>query len=216
MTQMRDLTGKKFGRLTVVECIGPYKAKPSSEPKLMWKCICDCGESVGVVRGSLVSGLTLSCGCLNLESIKSRATKHGMAGSVLYKTWLGMKSRCYDKNEISYKDYGGRGIAVCGEWINDFMAFAEYIGDRPSDKHSIDRYPNNDGNYEPGNVRWATDSEQSLNRRKFKERLKCLRGHDFDEENTYWVEKNGKRHKSCKACRRMSELKRKPRLKKNV
>ena len=75
----------------------------------------------------------------------------------LYRTWLGMKQRCYNVNSTYYKDYGGRGITICDEWKQDFVSFRDYMGDKPTPQHSIDRI-NNNGNYEPGNVRWATKS----------------------------------------------------------
>lgn len=209
MTKLRDLTGQRFGRLRVLRCLGPYKATPSSEPKVMWRCICDCGNERKVVRGSLVSGLTQSCGCLNRESAKRRHTTHGGTGEVLYSTWRKMIERCYDKKCPGFKYYGGRGIKICKEWRKDFRAFANHMGKKPSPQHSIDRYPNNDGDYEPGNVRWATREQQAKNRRRQARKTHCKRGHTFTKENTYWViRKDGGQHQSCKTCRRMSELKR--------
>ena len=116
MTKRRDLTGQRFGRLIALECVGPYRARPTSEPKVMWRCRCDCGKEIGVVRGSLISGLTLSCGCLNAEKVKQRATKHGGSKERLYVTWRKMIERCYDKKNTAWKNYGGRGIKVWGGW----------------------------------------------------------------------------------------------------
>lgn len=82
-----------------------------------------------------------------------------------YQAWTNAKGRCYNKNDPRFADYGGRGIGMCEEWRKDFSAFLAYIGPRPSPKHSLDRYPNNDGNYEPGNVRWAIPEQQVRNRR---------------------------------------------------
>src|SRR5262245_10496757 len=91
---------------------------------------------------------------------------HGMANSPEYQAWNSAKQRCTNPNDGSYSRYGGRGIRMCDEWVNSFEAFYNYIGPRPSSNHSLDRYPNNDGNYEPGNCRWATKSEQAKNRPK--------------------------------------------------
>lgn len=91
--------------------------------------------------------------------------KHGMVQRPEYRAWVSMKNRCFNRNNPSYAEYGGRGISIHPEWVNDFVAFFEHIGPRPSPEHSLDRYPDNDGNYEPGNVRWATKKQQSENRR---------------------------------------------------
>lgn len=215
MTKRRDLTGFRFGRLVALKCVGPYKAKPASEPKLAWRCKCDCGKEVDVVRGSLVSGLTLSCGCLNREKAASRSLTHGGSHTDIYRTWQHMIGRCHRKSDGAWKDYGGRGISVCKEWRNDFKKFAEYIGQKPSPRHSIDRI-NNDGNYEPGNVRWATAEQQARNKRKPKRKTHCKRGHGFTERNTYWVvQKNGKTHQSCRTCRQIAEKKRQMKRRRN-
>lgn len=94
--------------------------------------------------------------------------KHGLRYKKLYKTWLGIKTRCYNPHDLNYASYGGRGIKIADEWKNDAQAFVRWIeenlGSRPSSQHSLDRYPNNDGNYEPGNLRWATPQEQAENK----------------------------------------------------
>lgn len=83
----------------------------------------------------------------------------------LYRIWVGMKTRCYNVKSKDYPLYGGRGIKVCDRWVNSFQSFADDMGERPSSNHSIDRFPDNDGNYEPSNCRWATPAEQSKNKR---------------------------------------------------
>lgn len=119
---------------------------------------------------------------------KGQATvKHGKADSPEYRTWTAIKRRCFNKNTADYEDYGGRGITVSNEWINDFQAFYDHIGPKPSDKYSIDRIDNN-GNYEPGNVRWATASEQMKNQRKRKPfRLNYERKGQFEYEGQIYT-----------------------------
>lgn len=136
------------------------------------ECRCDCG-SIEVFRlPALRSGKTQSCGCLALEMAIERGHKyggqtktHGGTGTAEYQIWLGMKARCLNPNSPGYERYGARGIGVCQRWIDSFPAFLADMGPRPSEVHSIDRYPNQSGNYEPGNCRWATAKEQARNTR---------------------------------------------------
>lgn len=158
-----DLTNKKFGRLLVIG-FHSYKNK---RPAPYWLCKCDCGQ-IRVVEGrSLTRGRSSSCGCLNNENTVKRNTTHGYTHNPtrIYKIWIGMVQRCTNKKEPHYKDYGGRGIKVCDKWLNSFENFLADVGERPSLKHSLDRFPDNDGNYEPNNIRWATKKEQQENRR---------------------------------------------------
>lgn len=124
---------------------------------------------VCVRQPSLRSGLTLSCGCLGIEHRRASRQTHGACTSAFYKVWAAMKYRCHNPNDKAYRFYGARGISVCDRWRDDFVTFAAdiatEIGERPSKKHSIDRI-NNNGNYEPGNVRWATQLEQTSNTRR--------------------------------------------------
>lgn len=108
-----------------------------------------------------------SCGCLfkEVRSLGKSGLKHGLYGTKEYRAWQGMKRRCLYKSHKNYKHYGGRGIKVCPEWQNDFLAFYNHIGRAPGKEYTVDRI-DNEGNYEPGNVRWATKSEQSKNQRK--------------------------------------------------
>lgn len=150
-----DIAGRKFGRLVVVSYYGG--------PRQSWICRCDCGTDT-IVRGdSLKSGRTQSCGCLSAQSTTDRQTTHKMTKTPEYVAWQNAKDRCSNPNSKMWPRYGGRGIAMCTEWVADFSAFLSYIGRRPSSKYSLDRYPNNDGNYEPGNVRWATENQQKRN-----------------------------------------------------
>lgn len=154
----KDITGKKFGRLTVIEFSHRRK------DKIHYKCICDCGTEVKTRGASLKDGSTQSCGCLNKERTKKENTTHGLSGTTEYCIYQGAIQRCYNKNNPQYIDYGGRGITVCDEWLHSFETFLKDMGNRPSKKHSIDRI-NNEGNYELGNCRWATSTEQAKNRR---------------------------------------------------
>lgn len=158
---VKDLLGKSFGKLRVDNFVGIKKNKG------MWECSCICGGKTILSTYLLNSGTTTSCGCNNSsENRRLRTLKHGMNGTPEYIAWAHMKSRCYNTNNIHYTYYGGRGITVYEEWINDFDSFYKYIGLRPSPNHSLDRFPNTNGNYEPGNVRWATKIQQMHNTRR--------------------------------------------------
>lgn len=130
-------------------------------------CRCKCGTTRIVNRSDVVTGHSKSCGCLQREkaaqSGKRKAT-HGLTGSRTYESWSRMKQRCNNQKDPSYCEYGGSGIVVCDEWNNSFESFLRDMGERPNGC-SIDRYPNLNGNYEPGNCRWATPKEQGRNRR---------------------------------------------------
>lgn len=102
---------------------------------------------------------------LRLARLRARIVKHNACKTPEYNAWCKMKSRCYAPNNTGFRYWGGRGISVCQEWRDSFSAFLGYVGPRPSPKHSLDRYPDPDGNYEPGNVRWATRAEQRANQR---------------------------------------------------
>lgn len=157
-----DLTGQRFGRLTVVKKIGIKNAGQRGS-KSVWLCKCDCGNEKEVLRNSLVSGNTKSCGCLGVETKKLMHLKHGMAKKRLWKIWTGIRDRCNNPNNSSYHYYGGRGISVCDEW-NDFEKFMIWsISNGYDDTLTIDRIDTN-GNYEPSNCKWSTRMEQTRNR----------------------------------------------------
>ncbi len=148
--------GDRFGRLKIIAEV----AKAGDHRR--FKCRCDCGSSTVVHLSALRTKLTTSCGCWR----KERATVHGRYRTAEYRSWAHMIARCENPKVNGYKNYGGRGIKVCKEWRESFAAFLTHVGKRPSPKYSIDRWPNNNGDYEPGNVRWATMSEQHLNSRR--------------------------------------------------
>lgn len=153
------IEGKTFSRLTVVCNTGLKTGN-----KALYECLCSCGKTIRTDKYKLQNGHTKSCGCLKLDMLAISKRKHGGTGTPEYKAWIEMKQRCQNEGHKRYKYYGGRGIKVCEEWSNSFAAFLKHIGTRPTDKHSIDRI-NVNGNYEPGNCRWATPVEQSANRR---------------------------------------------------
>jgi hypothetical protein len=126
-------------------------------------CRCDCGTLKEVIIKNLKNGGSKSCGCLQKAKLRGENYRHGKHGTRTYRIWGAMKTRCNNKNFHQYKDYGGRGVKVCDEWINDFMAFYSCVGDIPKGL-TIDRIDNN-GDYEPGNVRLATYKEQGKNKR---------------------------------------------------
>jgi len=174
--------GQRFGRLLVVSlsCRTP-------RGMAVLECLCDCGCSKFVQLGDLITGRTLSCGCLKVErtisSNRCNKVTHGKSASPEYYVWRGLVSRCTNPNNPNYSDYGGRGIRVCDEWLK-FENFYQDMGDRPSPKHTLDRrYV--DGDYCKENCRWATQKEQQNNRRN--NAVLCL--DDVNLTQKQWSEK---------------------------
>ena len=160
----RNLLGKKFGRLTVLEDTG----ERYNQKLVIWKCKCDCGEYKNVSSNSLLTGGTKSCGCLQKERTKEsskKKIKHGHKKSnqitPTYSTWQSMKRRCLNEDNHNFKYYGGRVIMICERWMV-FENFLADMGERPEGK-TLDRI-NNDGHYEPSNCKWSTSKEQANNR----------------------------------------------------
>jgi hypothetical protein len=157
MSNYIDLSGQKFGRLTVIERL--FERRNHDYRSALWLCRCDCGNEVRTYAGYLKSGNTKSCGCLHKEAV----TKHGFRHLPEYNIWRGMLDRCYNKETAAYPRYGGRGITVSDEWKESFEAFYRDMGTRPSEDYSIDRKDNDKG-YSKENCRWATSEEQMRNR----------------------------------------------------
>lgn len=157
MSNYIDLSGQKFGRLTVIERL--FERRNHDYRSALWLCRCDCGNEVRTYAGYLKSGNTKSCGCLHKEAV----TKHGFRHLPEYNIWRGMLDRCYNKETAAYPRYGGRGITVSDEWKESFEAFYRDMGTRPSEDYSIDRKDNDIG-YSKDNCRWATSVEQMRNR----------------------------------------------------
>lgn len=179
-----DLNGKRFGRLTVIRY--EYFVSKNGKKRLGWLCVCDCGKQTHPPTAYLLNKKTESCGCQAREKIVAKAKTHGMEGTPEYRAWRGMIRRCTYIKEARYDAYGGRGIKTCDEWRNSFSAFYAFMGNRPSKNHSVDRI-NVNGNYEPGNVRWATTKEQGRNKRS-NVWLSAFRESDLI---SYWAKKLG-------------------------
>lgn len=182
---MENLLGKKFNRLTVVK----DSKRRDSSGNIYWDCLCECGGTTQTTRYHLKNGNTTSCGCYFVE----RITKHGKSGTRTYMSWAYMKNRCLSKNNTEYKNYGGRGITVCDEWL-DFENFYKDMGDQPTTKHEIDRIDVN-GNYEPSNCRWVTKSLNIHNKRKSNGCTSKYKGVVFRKDTSKWsssISKDGK------------------------
>ena len=173
-----NLIGKKFNRLTILNIIPGVTINKKRISRRSAECLCDCGSKKTTYLRHLIDGRCKSCGCyakdLFKEMSKKRNYKHGMATRAdrksEYRTWCHIKERCTNPNNKNYAIYGGRGIKICPGWEHNFQEFFNYVKEKPGIKYSLDRI-NNDGNYEPGNVRWATQKEQVNNSSLFTSKI---------------------------------------------
>lgn len=166
----KDRVGKRYGRLKVLS-----RGPNNRHGHVQWHCLCRCGTRCLINTNRLRKKETQSCGCLR----KERATTHGLSRTVEYRAWVDIIQRCENPKYKSSHNYGGRGIKICRRWRRSFVDFLSDVGRRPSRKHSLDRFPDNNGDYRPGNVRWATSTQQRRNTRQnrlltFRGRTACL------------------------------------------
>lgn len=173
MGSLIDLTGAVFGKLRVIS------RASNKGMRARWHCTCECGKPCIVAGQELRRGQAKSCGCMQYVIAAAANRTHGLTRTGIYTAWQAMKDRCLNPANAFYSDYGGRGIRVCAQWIGHFEAFAAHMGPKPSPKHQLDRHPNNDGNYEPGNVRWATPKENARKKRtshmvEFRNERRCV------------------------------------------
>ena len=154
-----DISNQRFGKLLVV------KKAYYQNKKVYWQCLCDCGKITYVHTSNLKCKRIRSCGCLKVEELVNRSTKHNQRHTKLYEVWKTIKQRCLNPKNVSYHNYGGRGITICDDWKNDYFCFYEWsINNGYKEGLSIDRI-NNNGNYEPNNCRWTTRIVQNNNTR---------------------------------------------------
>lgn len=194
MPKVLDLTGQVFTRLTAIKFVGHNK-----DGKRLWLCQCSCGNTKETTVYSLTAKQTQSCGCMQSENAKKQfdlieRKTHGLSKEPIYIVWKNMKSRCDDVNQPAYKNYGGRGISYCKEW-ESFENFYKDMGDVPEGL-TLERI-NNEGNYEPSNCRWATNSEQIRNRRRSDSYMSRHEGVSWNNQLNKWkgtVGHEGKQH----------------------
>lgn len=185
MWQALNLTGNVYGRWSVV------RRAANRGRFVYWLCRCECGNEKEVRTASLRNGDSTCCGCV------TRARTHGLRKTDEYTIWANMIRRCTERTNLHWQYYGGRGIQVCTRWRKSFADFYSDVGARPSKKYSLDRIDNN-GNYEPGNVRWANAKEQANNQRPRSLRSTCKRGH------ADWYQVSGVRGRRCRTCNAMA------------
>ena len=156
--KIKDISGQKFGRLTAINFV-----KFNESRQIVWLFSCECGVQKEIAAFAVIKGKTKSCGCLSKDGKEKASFRHGGCGTRLYNTWVSMRERCSNPNSKDYKNYGGRKIRICEEW-HDFSVFRDWsLNNGYADNLTIDRVDNN-GNYEPSNVRFTTQTQQIRNR----------------------------------------------------
>lgn len=178
LDKYKELIGKKFGKLTVVDMNARQLYYPNGTKNglfIEYVCQCECGNLVSVKRCRLLDGKTKSCGCLRKKITAERKTTHGLCHTRLNAIWHKMKSRCYSKTSDKYKHYGARGIKICEDWLKDFKSFYDWsLSNGYKDDLTIDRIDVN-GDYCPQNCRWITQTQQTKNTtRTINYKGKCL------------------------------------------
>jgi hypothetical protein len=180
-----DLTGRVFEKLKVLERDG--NTRPTR-----WICQCECGTIKSIIGQSLLNGCSTSCGCVRKEKIIGCSTKHGKCGTKLYECLKNMKKRCYNPNHPRYEHWGGRGITICDEWLNEENGVLNFYNWAMTNGYqeglSIDRI-NNDGNYEPSNCRWTDSYTQRMNQRPRQKKVKIKERTPKDEYIDFLKEK---------------------------
>lgn len=159
-----QLIGQRYSRLILLDEVEP-DVYPNGEMKRKFLCQCDCGNQTTVRMSDMKSGRTQSCGCVNIEKISALKRTHNLHHTNLYSRWKGMKKRCYNPNEPQFRDWGGRGIKVCDEWLNNFKAFYDWAMNNGYERRlHLDRIDNNK-NYSPDNCRFITQANNNRNQR---------------------------------------------------
>lgn len=156
-----EYIGKVYGLLTIISVDNHTGLNAR---KCLAKCVC--GNYTKAILSNLKNSTTKSCGCYRINFSKTHGETNSLGASKEYNVWHHIKDRCYNSNDEAYKNYGARGIVMCDSWKNSFEIFLKDVGRAPSEKHTLDRYPNKDGNYESGNCRWVTHYEQNRNHRR--------------------------------------------------
>lgn len=171
----KNITGQRFGRLVA---LGPVSR--THRGTIKWLCRCDCDNLVSVYGADLRAGKTQSCGCLHRQRTSVANTRHGMKNTPIYLVWKSIVQRCTNPQSKNFAGYGGRGIAICGEWRHDFQTFYDHVSNLPNcgkEGYSLDR-ANNSLGYFPGNIKWSTSTEQNRNKRNnhlltFQDKTQC-------------------------------------------
>lgn len=172
------LDGQRFGRLLVKSRGGKVKNHYT------WDCICDCGKETNVMGSSLMYGNTKSCGCLQRESAQALAKEDAKYKHPLYGVYNDIKKRCYNENCAAFKNYGGRGIEMCKEWLESFEQFVADVGARPFEEFTLER-KNNSGNYSPDNIEWASKATQARNQRMYENNTSGMTGVNLINKKRY-------------------------------